>query len=465
MAARDIDLRQRTELRQTISPRLQQSLRLLTLSNLELESAVAAELEANPVLERDDFGDAEPLPDNNTAPDDLETLDWQEYFASAGGDTSEVWGEVADPFARIAFPDVSLSAYLIRQLEVTALEPRVMELALELVTAFDAAGYLRTPLPALADEMGVTVEELEQVLVNVVQKLDPPGVGARDLAECLLLQWRAAGEGAPPLARKIIEENLADIAGKPIAALAARLKADEAEVRGAVAFIRSLEPRPGRSFGGQVNPSVVPDIRVELAGSRARVTVLDDRSGRLFISPSYRELLTADGQDESTRRFLRQRVAAAAWFIRALEQRRRTLENVTRVIFERQKDFLTEGDEGLKPLTMEEVAERVGLHVSTVSRAVAGKVVDTPRGNYRLRDFFTGSLATTSSAGESQVAAGKVKALLNDLVATEDKQQPYSDEELVAALAARGIKVARRTVAKYRNELRIPGSHERKTRV
>jgi RNA polymerase sigma-54 factor len=196
-----------------------------------------------------------------------------------------------------------------------------------------------------------------------------------------------------------------------------------------------------------------------------RVTVLEDRSGRLFISPSYRELLTSEGQDEPTRRFLRQRVAGAAWFIRALEQRRRTLENVTRIIFERQKDFLSEGDEGLKPLTMDEVAARVGLHVSTVSRAVAGKVVDTPRGNYRLKDFFTGSLAATPGTGENYVAAGKVKALLHELISSEDKTNPRSDEELVAALAGQGVRVARRTVAKYRNELRIPGSHERKTRI
>jgi len=442
---------------------MQQSLRLLTLNNVELDAAIAAEVEANPTLERDAEADLAPAAEK-VGPSELENLDWQEYFEDAGyAPAAEGAGEAYDPFARLAQPQESLTQHLARQLEMSVEDAPELELALELVTALDGDGYLRVPLAALAEETDASEAELERVLTNVVQKLEPAGAGARDLRECLDLQWRAGGE-TPALAGVIIERHLAELATKPAAALAALLKATPEETAAAVAYIRSLEPRPGRSFGAEVNVAVVPDVKVELVAGKPRVTVLDDAVGRLFVSPYYRGLL--GNTDNATRRFLRTKLAAAAWFVRAVHQRRRTLEKVAAAVFETQRDFLTEGRAGLKPLGMKDVAARVDLHISTVSRAVADKVIDTPQGNYALRYFFTGALAATGAEGQTDaVAVGKVKALLAELVANENKTDPLSDENLVTALRVQGVRAARRTVAKYRQELKIPGKYERQARV
>jgi RNA polymerase sigma-54 factor len=454
---------QRLEQRTILSPRMQQSLRLLALNNVELDTAIAAEVETNPALERDAEPDLAPAAEPTPA-SELENLDWQAYFEDAGyapaaGDT----GGGDDPFGRLAQPQESLTQYLIRQLEAGVEDARELELALELVTALDRDGYLRVPLAALAEETGAAEAELERVLTTVVQKLDPAGVGARDLRECLDLQWRAGGETPAP-AGVIIERHLVDLATKPPAAIAALLKTTPEETAAAVAYIRSLEPRPGRSFGAEVNVAVIPDVKVELVAGKPRVTFLDDAVGRLFVSPYYRDLLGV--ADSETRRFLRAKLAAAAWFVRAVHQRRRTLEKVAAAVFETQRDFLTEGRAGLKPLAMKDVAARVGLHVSTVSRAVADKLVDTPQGNYPLKYFFSGALTATGAEGQTDaVAVGKVKALLAELVANENKTAPFSDADLAAALRAQGVQAARRTVAKYRQELKIPGKYERQARV
>ncbi|UCH77792.1 MAG: RNA polymerase factor sigma-54 [Candidatus Coatesbacteria bacterium] len=453
-----MELSQKLEQRQIISQRLQQSLRILTLNNLELEAAVEQELETNPVLEWEP-----PAPETGPAPSDdrWERIDWQSYFESSPwADPGREEGEYG-PLAA-AVPPVTLADHLLRQLEVLGLDTSDLELATEIVSALDRDGYLRMSTAALAEEMGVAETEIRRVLVDVVQTLEPPGVGARDLRETLYLQWQAAEDEGPALAGIVIDKYLRDLATKTASELARALKTAPEELEEAVEFIRSLEPRPGRAFGGETGQILVPDLRVELVDGDVVVTLLDDRAGRLFVSPRYRNLLTqGDNLDEETARFLRYRLTAAASFIRALHQRRRTVEKVAAAIFDRQREFLAVGELGLKPLTMEEVADRVGYHLSTVSRAVAGKVVDTPHGVYGLKYFFTGGVA----AEEGAVAARRVQTLLQDLIAEEDKTDPLSDEALVEKLAERGVRLARRTVAKYRKGLHLPGKHERKKRI
>jgi RNA polymerase sigma-54 factor len=450
---------QRLEQRQIISQRLQQSLRLLTLNNLEIEDAIGQEIESNPVLEWEPA--ASPRESGTVSPAErLENIDWQEYFesASSGNYFYEREDEV-DQLATALYPPVTLAEHLMRQLEVSDLSERDMELAVGIVSALDHDGYLRVPLVSAAEEMGAGVGEAERVLVEIVQKMEPRGVGARNLREALLLQL---GEDAPPLAKVIIEDYLDQAVAKSPTELAAKLKVAGGEVEEAIDFIKSLEPRPGRDFGGEVNPSLIPDVRVELLNEKVEITSLDDRVGRLYISPRYRALLAGDGEaDDETIVFLKNRLTAAALFIRALHQRRRTLEKVIAAIFERQRDFLASGEAGLKPLTMEDIADQVGFHVSTVSRAVAGKVADTPRGVFPLKYFFTGRV----SASEGAISVKRVKVVLEDMIDDEDKASPLSDEELTAELSKRGINVARRTVAKYRRELDIPGKHGRKKNV
>jgi RNA polymerase sigma-54 factor len=453
---------QKLEQRQIISQRLQQSLHLLTLNNLEIEDAIEEELEVNPVLE---WEPALPVGEavRPSLAERVENIDWQDYFenASRGGYFTENEEEY-DQFASAPGPPVSLPEYLMRQLEVSGVSQADFELAAFLISALDRDGYLRTPSAVIAEEAAVTPREAERVLTEVVQKLEPRGVGGRDLREVLLLQYKDGGEEVPPVAGVIIDKYLDQTANRPPAELAAKLKVPTAEVEEAVDFIKTLEPRPGRAFGAEANPCLIPDVRVELVDGEVEITLLDDRVGRLYISPRYRELLTGNGEtDKETTRFLKNRVTAAAGFIRALHQRRRTLERVVAAIFARQRDFLAVGEPGLKPLTMEEVAEEVGFHVSTVSRAVARKVADTPPGVYLLKYFFTGSVA----AAEGAVSVERVKAVLEDIIEDENKEVPLSDEELAEELSKRGIRIARRTIAKYRRELKIPGKYGRKQRV
>jgi RNA polymerase sigma-54 factor len=454
-------LTQRLEQRQIISQRLQQSLRLLTLNNVELETAIEEELEANPLLEWEPGSPA--LREGISSPAArLENIDWQDYFetASQGGYFTE-GREEFDQLAAAPGPPATLAEYLTRQLEVSVVDGRDFELSTCIVSALDRDGYLRLPLATLAEEVGTEEEELERVLIEIVQRLEPPGVGARDLRETLSLQWREANDEAPALAAVIIDKHLEGLVNKSRAELARSLKVPPEELEVAVAYIKSLEPRPGRAFGAEINPVLLPDVRVELVDGNVEIILLDDRLGRLYISPGYRDLLaTDDGLDEEAARFLRYRLNAAASFIRAIHQRRRTLEKIAAAIFERQRDFLTVGGPGLKPLTMEEVADEVGFHVSTVSRAVANKTADTPPGVFPLKYFFTGKV----DGSEGPVSVERVKSLLQDIIDVEDKNAPFSDEELAAALAGRGVRVARRTVAKYRKALKLPSKHDRKKR-
>lgn len=453
---------QRLEQRQIISQRLQQSLHLLTLNNLEIEDAIEEELETNPVLEWEPgLSVGETI--RPSLAERVDNIDWQDYFenASRGGYFAEGEDEF-DQFASAPGPPVTLAEYLMRQLEASRVTDSDFELAAGIISTLDRDGYLRVPVASVAEEMGIEPKEASRVLVEIVQKLEPRGVGARDLREALLLQYQEAGDEAPPLAGVIISKYLDQTVTKSPSELAAKFNVSPAEVEAAIDFIKSLEPRPGRAFGGETNPSLIPDVLVELVAGNVEITLLDDRIGRLYISPRYRALLAGDGDpDQETVRFLKNRLTAAASFIRAIHQRRRTLEKVVAAIFERQREFLVVGEPGLEPLTMEEVAEKVGFHVSTVSRAVARKVADTPPGVFPLKYFFTGSVQAT----EGPISVERAKAVLEDIIEDESKIAPLSDEELAAELSQRGIRVARRTVAKYRRELKIPGKYGRQQRV
>jgi RNA polymerase sigma-54 factor len=454
-----MEISQKLEHRLIISPRLQQSLRLLTLNNLEIEQAIEEELEANPLLEWEPGRSSEDKAEDRS-PDRLDNINWQEALSSMPRERYEPEGEEeVDPDAMAQVPPVTWSEHLLRQLEVAGASDRDFEIAATIISALDRDGYLRVGTAALASELGEDEREVERVLTGVVQLMDPPGVAARDLRECLLLQWREGEDEVSPLAGLIIQKHLDLLADKSQEKLSKALAATPEEVSAAIEYIKDLEPRPGRAFGSENNPALVPDIRVELVGGAVEITFLDERIGRLYVSPRYRELL-AEGQDldREAERFLRYRLKAAASFIRAIHQRRKTLEKVVAAVFERQRGFLALGEPGLKPLTMEEVANQLGFHVSTVSRATAGKVVDTPMGIFSLKYFFTGSVASS----EGDVSVERVKALLEDIIADEEKGAPLSDEGLANELQKRGVQVARRTVAKYRKLLKIPGKHERK---
>jgi RNA polymerase sigma-54 factor len=447
------------EQRQVISVRLQQALQMLTLTGVELAERIEQELESNPALEIE-REETSPIPlGDGRRRTRIEEIDWNEYFnGRVGGPYIRETDEPFDPLANQPAQTGSLVEHLTRQLEVICDDEGTFYVAFAIVAALDVNGYLRIAVEELAEEMGVDPVTVGKILVNVVQELDPPGVGARDLRECLLVQWRLMSE-PDPLVGRLIEEHLDDIGRMSPALLAEQVKADEADVEKALDVIRSLEPRPGRAFGSSRNAPLVPDVVVDLVDDKVRVRIEDDAGSRLYISPKYRNLLVEHkNSDAKTKKYLQERIKAAAWFIRAIHQRRRTMRKVATAVFEHQRDFFERGPMGLEPLSMEDVAREVGVHVSTVSRATAGKVADTPNGIYPLRYFFTG--AVTGDRGD--VAVEKVKVLLKEIIGDEDPGSPYSDEALARKLASRGIFIARRTVAKYRKELNIPPKHERR---
>jgi len=446
------------EQRQVISMRLQQALQMLALTGVELTDRIEQELESNPALEMEREGGAVISLGDGLGRGSVETIDWEDYFGGTAGPYVQETDEPYDALANQPARTESLIEHLSRQLEVICDDERTFNVAFAIVTALDLDGYLRITVEDLADEIGADPAEVERVLVEVVQELDPPGVGARDLRECLLVQWRLTRE-PDELVGRLIDDYLGDIGRVSAVVLADRLKTDESGVAKAVEVIKSLEPRPGRAYGHSRNVPLIPDINVDLVDDKVRIRIDDDAGSRLFISPKYKNLLVDyKNLDAKTKKYLQERIKAAAWFIRAIHQRRRTMRKVAAAVFEHQKGFLERGPMGLKPLTMEDVADEVGVHVSTVSRAAAGKVADTPSGIYPLRYFFTGAVA----GDRGGVAVTKVKALLRSIIEEEDASAPYSDEVLAEKLAERGIYIARRTVAKYRKELNIPPKHERR---
>ncbi len=457
----DMELTQelKMEQRQVISMRLQQALQMLALTGMELAERIEQELESNPALEIDQE-DNEPVDGGgNRRQTSIEDIDWASYFDGNVGPTYiRETDQPYDPLRNQPAAKESLIEHLTRQLEVICDDEETFNIAMGIATALDNDGYLRLAVDELAGELDATAAEVERVLVNVVQELDPPGVGARDLRECLLIQWCTMSD-PDALVGRIIEEALGDVGNKSPALVAADLGVDEADVVEALEVIRSFEPCPGRSFGASGNVPLIPDITVDLVDGEVQIRVEEDAGSRLYISPKYKNLLLDyKNLDSKTKKYLRDRIKAAAWFIRAVHKRRQTVRKVTKAIFEHQKDFIERGPAGLKPLTMEDVAGEVGVHVSTVSRATAGKIVDTRRGIYPLKYFFTGAI----SGDRGNVAVEKVKVFLRNIVAKEDPIAPLSDEALAKELARRGIYIARRTVAKYRKEMGIPPKHERR---
>lgn len=463
-----MELSQQTKLTQTttLSAKQQQSLKLLAMNSLALGDAIEQELESNPTLDTTLEGSGDRVQENEESDnltseraDSLESFVW-----AASSDNAPRYSRFSDApdgdafFDNQAAPGEGLSEHLIRQLEVTCEDEATFEIASEIATSLDADGYLRLSVGFLARELDVAAERVEDVLIGCLQGLDPPGVGARDLRECLLIQWRASDD-KPPLVAEIIEKHLGTIGKIPSEQLAGRLGVSQDELNEALAIIRSYEPIPGRAYDLTSAQPLIPDVEVYQVEGEIRVNIIEESIPRLRLSGYYTRMLEdAANLDAKTKRYLIERIRAAAWFIRAVHQRRKTMEKVTGSIFERQSNFLADGTGGLKPLTMDEVADEIDMHVSTVSRAVADKIVNTPYGLFPLKYFFTGALK--GDGGE--VATEKVKSLIYDIVSAENSERPFSDEEIAGELEERGIKIARRTVAKYRKQLNIPPKHERK---
>ncbi|GAB1234177.1 RNA polymerase factor sigma-54 [Ferrigenium sp. UT5] len=468
-----LQLRQSQQL--LLTPQLQQAIRLLQLSTLEVNQESERMLEENPLLERLDdetgaipqrAGNAEASTADNGEPTPAasesrnDENEWPEpAFSSAAyapDDEDEGYGEVAAERP-------GLREHLLWQLNMSQLEARDKHLVALLVDALDENAYLSQPLAEIFDmlppELGVTPEDLETALVQL-QHLDAPGIGARDLRECLALQLHALPEDVPgrELALAIATHHLDLMAAHDFSKLKRLLHCDDDALRCAQILITRMQPRPGQAFEQRAADYVVPDVLVARTGGIWRARLNPEAMPRLRVNQVYANILQQRG--ESSAQALSTQLQEARWFIKNLQQRFDTILRVAQAIVERQRQFFEHGDIGMRPLVLREIAEQLELHESTISRVTTQKFMHTPRGIYEFKYFFGSGLATEAGGACSSTA---IRALIRQLVDEEDARHPHSDSRMAEILAQQGIIVARRTVAKYRESMQIPPVNLRKS--
>lgn len=447
-------------LQQALSPQMQQSLQLLQAPLMELRQLVATEMQANPVLEEEVRQEVpergEEKPENAGG---LEA-EWNEYYvqrAAAESWTAEAL-ERRQHFFDSQTREPTLQQHLLEQVGRTDLSVRQRGIALEVVGNIDDRGYLRMTDEEVAERAGCSVVEAARV-VAMVQELDPPGVGARTLAECLLLQLRRAGR-EHSVESRIVRYHLEDLGRRKLPDIARHLRISLAEVQRAAEAIARLEPRPGRPFASGTEQTILPDVVVERDEEGYVVSLNDSELPTLRIGDAYKDMLSQPSATREVRDYLREKIRGGRFFMKCIEQRQHTLLNIAREIVGRQTAFFDDGPAHLRPMTMSQVADAVRVHETTVSRAVAGKYMTTPRGLFELKYFFT--VGYTTSEGEA-VSNESVRVAIAELVRGEPPRKPLSDQDIVARLAEQGLPIARRTVAKYREQLGILPSHLRKS--
>jgi RNA polymerase sigma-54 factor len=481
--------------KQVLAPRMIQSMEILQLPMLALEERIEQEIQNNETLEVEEAGgdalgseptitapeagvdagerplDERPLivdQDHANQADFERSYDWSTEYPDNDDDRSRpsaaqierAGDRYLDVMANMVERPETLSRHLHEQLSNEDLPARVAQAAEKVIFNLDANGYLPLPLSELVDPDGPPgqLELLERALA-VVQGLDPPGVGARDLRECLLLQISPDHPHAAHL-RRLVGDHLEDLAANRLPLIERRTGLTIEQIERLRDDLHGLQPKPGAAFSAPIVPAVKPDVFVDQASDGTwKVRLEDVDLPPLRISPTYRQMLVAPDTEPATRDYIKRKINAAQWLIEAIEQRRATLLKTAQAIVDHQTRFLTEGPEAIEPLKMQQIADRIGMHVTTVSRAVDDKWLQTPRGLFPLRRFFVGG--TVSAAGE-EVAWDAVRMKLQEIVQAEPKDAPYSDDELVDELGKRGISVARRTVTKYRKAMSIPSSRQRR---
>jgi RNA polymerase sigma-54 factor len=437
----------------TLTPRLQQSVKLLQLSALECVQELHQAIAQNPFLEEpadssDSRSQEEGSTDASSEDSSRSDLDFSGNSAgsSGGGDDTPDWTEwTASPS--------TLHDSLHEQLLLLGLGERDYALANLVVDALDEDGFLRQPLEEISDfASGTEPGELETAL-RIVQTLEPSGVGARDLGECLALQLHALESGTPgrALALDIVQNRLSLMAARDNTRLLEALGCSGDDLRLAMELIRSLDPRPGSKIGSFEPRAIVPDVVVRKDKKRWTVSINAAIYPRIRVNQQYADYFrqTRDGETA----LLAQHLQEARWLVRNLEQRFLTIQRVAEAVVARQRNFFEYGDLAMRPLTLREIADELGLHESTVSRATSHKYMATPRGVVAFKRFFSRQLATTSGGSCSATA---IRALLREFIAAEDRHNPLSDVQLTELLANRGVKVARRTVTKYRRSMLLP---------
>jgi len=470
MAGQGMHQSQNLSLQQVLAPQLQQSLLILQAPLLELRNLVQQEMETNPVLEElpdepnsDERNDAETASDEKFKEefDKLAKLDdeWRDYMAQSGSYTGR--SQEADDKRQFFFDSIAtqetLQQHLMGQLNQTVLNTNDRKTAELIIGNIDDNGFLQTTPEEMALNTGIPKEDFENML-TLIQSFYPPGVGARDLRECLLIQLKREGKQSS-LEYKIISEHMPDLGKRRFPEIARRMGISVEQVQKCANNIAQLDPRPGQVFAASPQNYVLPDVTVEKVNGDYQVILNGEQIPHLRISNTYKDIMAQDGNGNEVKDYIRDKIRSGKFLIKSIHQRQQTISNIAHQIVKRQRDFFEHGSAHLKPMTMVQIADVVGVHETTVSRAISGKYISTPQGVFEMKYFFTPGYQTATGESMSNTS---VKEAILDLVKNEDGNSPLSDKEIVEILSQRGIPIARRTVAKYRTELNILPSNMRR---
>ncbi len=495
-------LQQRQTQNLVLAPQLRQSLKILQVAALDLRSVIEEELQANPTLEElsndsgaisleraaEDAANPDPPPagddhdadaSSHTAPDDtadddrpealdfssnkeyeiLQKLDqdWRDHMAGDAQPYTADDAEKRQHFLDSITAETSLQEHLREQADLADLDPQATEALHYLIGSLDDRGYLTQSPNDVALQTALPLEAVQHAH-RLLQTFDPLGIGGQNIQECLLIQLAAKNRGAS-LAARIIRDHFELLTRRRIPELARKLSASPEDIQAAIGEIGALDPAPGRRFADDSNRVVIPDVTVTKDGDDWKIELNNDYIPRLRISNTYRELIAKGGLTKQERDYIQERMRSGKFLINSIEQRQQTIERITREILKIQHEFFEEGVSKLKPLTMTQIADIVGVHETTVSRAIANKYIKTPHGTFEFKYFFTPGYQSGDGAAVSNTS---VKEMIADIIAAEDRAKPFSDEDLVKKLAGKSITIARRTVAKYREELGILPSNLRR---
>jgi RNA polymerase sigma-54 factor len=496
--AQGLQLSQRLTQSLVLAPQLQQSLALLQAPTLELKALVEQELQQNPVLEEapvteadaqertdrdgeapaENADPAEPPADLNFDPateknsnepvDDFQAeferlvqldQEWRDHFSQTN--VPSRFSAEDEEKRQFMFDSLvagtSLQEMLLEQVRESSVPKENWPIAEMIIGNIDDYGYFKATVEELAASTGLPAEKILEVLKSI-QTFDPAGVGARDLRECLMLQLERTGQ-QESLEYRIVRDFMEALGKRRIPEIARGTSCEVDEVQDALENIARLEPRPGRAFLPDNDQYVLPEVFVQRSGDEFVVTTNNEHIPHLRISNTYKDLMSQGQNSSEVRNYIREKIRAGKFLIKSLHQRQQTILNIAKEIVKRQREFMEKGVAFLKPLTMVQVAEVVGVHETTVSRAVSGKYIDTPQGIFEMKYFFTAGIQTASGDGMSNTS---VKDMIADIFKKEDAAKPLSDQEVVKMLKEKGIVIARRTVAKYRTELNILPSNLRK---
>lgn len=477
------DLRQRQNQSLVLAPQLRHSLKILQVAALDLRSVIQEELQSNPTLEelpmegvsldKEQQDGAAENNESGEGADNREEMDfskeydiltkldddWKDYMSQAGGAqpyTSED-AERRQHFFDSLVSETSLQEHLMRQAELADTPDDVLKAMGYLVGSLDDRGFLTQSPNDVALQTGLPLDCVQEA-ARQLKTFEPAGIGASTLAECLLLQLSIKGR-SDGLAARIIREHFALLTRRRIPEIARKLGVHTDDVQEAIEEIGALDPAPGRRFAEDSNRVVVPDVTVEKDDDEWKIHLNSDYIPKLRISSTYKDLIAKGTLSKQERDYLRERIRSGKFLINSIDQRQQTIERITREIIKVQREFFEEGVSKLRPLTMTQIADVVGVHETTVSRAIANKYIKTPHGVFDFKFFFTPGYQSDTGASVSNTS---VKDMINDLIGGEDRSQPFSDQEIVVKLEEKGIKIARRTVAKYREELGLLPSNLRR---